>query len=295
MDSKVLPFQKIKRSNLSKTEKIQYTNTSKKSFYEPEKVSVQKRCEMGQNEFFRYRNSRWRWRRIWERPMDESEEHVSLIYYAVGGFKYSIKELVKNGVLKKEDFLFDYNLLVKEGFSIPDQAYEALFQLPFQIRIQIVLDICRNMHNGYIYEYAEDFFCHFIDYEYVYLPFELIGVDRICYVFNPLVPFLMGFGLSDVSWEFFVEEYDRQRLEYVKNNNLKNVNDLTKHIIEIGKTNPNLRPDIKRAMQSKEMAFSIAQQVMRYSSELFNGTLEKNMIKYSKENKKKKRYLKRIK
>ena len=101
------------------------------------------------------------------------------------------------------------------------------------------------------------------------MPIELIGVDQLEAIFNPLKKVLSRLGLGDVGWEMLVRVYDEQRYRFIKHHHISKPSDLTKVIAKLARTYPALTPEIRKVMETKEMAFDIARQVSRYSAEIF--------------------------
>ena len=190
---------------------------AKQGRFGQERETEQDRCEKDGKGLLAYRNSPWRWMPVGERPRYEDENPdaiiVPAIHYAVRGYESAILKLVRKGLLCREAFPYDFSIMRKVSYFLPDQAMIALYELPVQTRADIVLEMCRNIHDGWIYDRAEDFFCYFIDWEFVYLPIELIGIDHLSAIFRPLEHALQDFGLEDITWDILVQAFDKQRMQ----------------------------------------------------------------------------------
>lgn len=215
-----------------------------------------------------YRNRPERWIPIWERELITPKESTPSIIHAVKAFRGELEKLKKEGIpfqLDKEDWIWmrgaDYELL--------PENYAEIKKLPEHTKAEIILTLCRSTHDGWVYDYYENFFSFFLDWEYVFFPIELIGVEQFYAIYDPLENMLPRIGLDNVDWEVIIDVYDRQRREFLDRYGVKKPADLILKIEQIANDYPALRPEILEVVSNRRLAYDIAGQISRYSAEIF--------------------------
>lgn len=194
--------------------------------------------------------------------------HTPAIRHTIETFKKELEELERQGAylqLEKEDWALmaqaNYRLLPENLFTVK--------KLPERTKAEIILKICRSNHDGWVYDYYQDFFNFFLDWEFVYLPLELVGVDQLYAIYEPLQKALPHFGLSDVSWETIVYVYDEWRKKFLEQHGIRRPADLILAMEEIANEYSALRPEIREALADRRLAYDVAGQISQYSAEIF--------------------------
>ena len=200
-----------------------------------------------------------------QRPKLVNEiDALPAVVYAVGAFKTEVKKLVRLGLVEKTVFSqMDFDELTKEGKSLSLEALIEMEGLPGMIKSRLVYAMLVNIHDGWVHDYAEDFFGYFVGWEHFYLPIELAGVGRLLSHFEPVEQYLIDFGLDDVAWDDVERVYLDACAKMVRKNQIRCFDDLTEMIVRLDYTA--WRHDIKETVKDRKKAFAIATQVMGHN------------------------------
>lgn len=215
-----------------------------------------------------YRNKPERWIPIWQRKLITPTESTPSIIHAVKAFRGELEKLEKEGVpfqLDKEDWIWIRNA----DYELSPENYDEIKKLPEHTKAEIILRLCQSTHDGWVYDYYQNFFHYFLDWEYVFLPIELIGVEQFYGIYDPIKNMLPRIGLDNVDWEIIIDVYDKWRREFLDRYEIKKPADLILKIEKIANDYPPLRPEIREVLANRRLAYDIAGQISRYSAEIF--------------------------
>lgn len=139
---------------------------------------------------------------------------------------------------------------------------------PRQPHEYLLLKMLTAIHDGWVHDYADDFFCYFINCEYFFMPLELNGVEQLRTYYDAFESHLPDFGLEDVTWERLAAAYDYARADFMRRYQIRDIGSLTRAVIAQSSDYWPLRPKIAQVVQSRELAFDIARQIAYYSPEI---------------------------
>lgn len=238
-----------------------------------ESVSPVMGCKSSKKNPLDYRNNP---ERSW--PVKDRTERVDqnkttpAIWFATESFRNSLEELQKNGFIDLSVFpsVFDIKLR-KYDYSLPDEAINQIKDLESKQKEEIIYDMVVALHDGWVYDYAEDFFCLYVDWEILYLPIELVGREFFLSYLKSIKTFSDRFGLS-VDEDRMNLMYDKKRREFMARHKIKpgSIDSLTKAIVSISYSYSALTDEIARVLSERELAFDVARQVVYRNPELFD-------------------------
>ena len=244
--------------------KFRFRDRNVRNFQTKAKLNTESRHKLA------YRNNPERWRPLDERTRITPVDPTPAIYFVVGAFKAAIRELERKRIIPTGFFTEeDFRWLRYDLYYLPPVLMGVIESLPEHTRAEIILAMCENVHDGWVSDYAGDFFDYFLDWEFVYLPLELIGVDQLSYIYEPMKVELPRFGLGDVSWEMLVRVYDESRTKFLQARRIKRPSDLIDTIVELADQYLPLTPAIREVLRTRELAFDVARQVTHHSAEIF--------------------------
>ena len=194
------------------------------------------------------------------------------IRFVTNSFRDSLEELQKNGFIDLSVFPSVYDIkLRKFDYFLPEEAMKQIEKLKPEQKEEIIYDMVVALHNGWVHDYSEDFFCLYIDWEFVYLPIELVGREFFLSYLESIKVFSDRFGLS-VDEDEMSLVYDKKRKEFMVEHEIDsgNFNSLTKAIVYLSQSYSALSDEISAVLAEKELAFDVARQVVYHNPELFN-------------------------
>lgn len=201
-----------------------------------------------------------------ERKKTEYSSDVTpAIYYAVGAFKAFVKKLVAEGEIK-HFVMKDFTNLVLQNRYLRVEDITTIQELPERTRAEMILAMCQNIHDGWVYEHASEFSSRYEGMEFIYLPLEWIGVEQLAGIFRPLEKALVRFGLAEVSLETVIEVYDEKRQEIFKG--VSNLYGLIRTLQKAACEYQPLRPDLKEFFENPEVGFRVARQIAYHMPEV---------------------------
>lgn len=231
--------------------------------------SVRKRNVTDEKMGLRYRNNPGRNLPISDRTERVKRENPS-IRYATSAFWNVLKDFQREGLIDLSCFPTDFDKRIRyHDYTSPGEVENQIAKLSQGQKTEAAYRIIEALHNGWLSDYREDFFCMYIDWEFLFLPIELIGVRFFKAYLNSTRRLFERFQI-EVTDDDLINLYIQKRKIFLERRNVKSFQTLLEAIIQVGNDYLEFVPEIAEVLQYRRLAFDVARQVLYYSPELIN-------------------------